>query len=131
MSWKCPCCGYEANGDDSRLCAGGCGYVRLPRIVVLTSNSTGKQITLSVETTVGKYLLRSFAGDEAVYASEPQFAIYKDTALASWAIKHLEGAKNPTFCDGVCILTAPAPLHDGSVVSIGSERMKLSIRLED
>jgi hypothetical protein len=131
MSWKCPCCGFEANTDDSRQCAGGCGYVRIPRSVALTSSATGKQITISVETTVGKYLLKSFAGEESVFASEPQFRIYKDQGLGSWAIQHLDGAKNPTFCDGASVISAPTPLHDGSVVSIGPERMKLSVRLED
>ena len=130
MSWKCPDCG-SANADDARNCAGGCGYVRLARTVVLLASDTGKQIALSIDTTLGKYLLQSFAGDDAVFASEPQFKIYKDLARGCWAIQHVDGAKNPTFCDGVSIAAGPMPLNDGSVVSIGAERMKLAIRLEN
>lgn len=131
MTWKCTCCGYEENADESRQCAGGCGYVRLPQAVVLTSTATGKGIRMSVDTTVGKYLLQSFAGDEAVFASEPQFKIFKDMVAGGWSIQHLDGAKNPTFCDGLSIVAGPALLNEGSVVSIGPERMRLAVELVD
>jgi hypothetical protein len=130
MPWKCPRCGFDAN-ENVRPCSGGCGYIRFPSAVVLASVATGRQISMSVETVVGKYLLKSFAGEDAVYASDPQFRFYKDEIKGSWVVEHLNGAKNPTFCDGESVVAAATPLHEGSVISIGPERMKLVVHFED
>lgn len=129
MGWKCPRCGFEDNSESSRNCSGGCGYVRIPRTVTLTSAATGQRISISVDTVVGKYLLKTFAGDEHIYASEPQFKIVKDAALGCWAIEHLESAKNPTFCNGSSLAAGPTALPDGCIISLGPERMKLTVSL--
>jgi hypothetical protein len=84
---------------------------------------------MSLDTTVGKYLLRSLVGEDAKFASEPQYKIYKDETLGSWAVQHMHGAKNPTFCNGVDIGTTPMGLEDGSIISIGSEQVKLTVQM--
>jgi len=131
MQWKCPKCGFEANPPNSRSCGLQCGYDRIHRRVLLIASGTSRQIAMSVDTLVGKHLLRSFAGDDAVYASDPQFKIYKDAVMAGWALQHVSTAKNPTFCNGSPATDAPVLLSDGGTVSIGPERMRLTVRLED
>lgn len=131
MSWKCPRCGFDPNADESRNCGGGCGYTHIPRRLLLIATGTGRQIAIAVDTAVGKSLLKSFAGDDASYASDPQFRIYKDTELGSWALQHYDTATNPTFCNGADVSTGPVALDEGAIVSIGAERMRLTVRLDD
>lgn len=128
MPWKCPNCGYE-NADARRECQGLCGFVCIPSAVALRAAATDRRLTFSIDTAVGKYLLRSIAEEDAIYASEPQFRIYKDAALGAWALQHARDAKNPTYCDGVALNDEPAALHEGSTVSIGPERLKLTVHL--
>ena len=127
MSWKCPECGLE-NTDGTRACD-GCGVIRWGKLV-LTSETTHLEITIGVDTVVGKRLLCSFAGDEAVYASEPQFAVQRDAPRRGWTISHDVRAKNPTYLNGSA-LASPMLLADGNVVSIGPEKMRLRVRLQD
>lgn len=131
MSWKCPRCGFDPNADDIRSCGGGCGYNHIPSRLLLVATGTGRQIAIAVDTTVGKFLLKSFAGDDANYASDPQFRIYKDTELGSWALRHCDTAKNPTFCNGADVSAGTVALGDGAIISIGAERMRLTVRLDD
>lgn len=131
MPWKCPRCGFEDNPEASRNCDGGCGHVRFAKRVVLIACETNRQIVMSVDTTVDKHLLRSFAGDDAAYASSPQFRIYKDAALGGWALEHDAAAKNPTFCNGAAVSGGTVLLSDGCTVSIGPDRMQLVVRIED
>jgi uncharacterized linocin/CFP29 family protein len=97
---------------------------------MLTANATGQNIGMTLATTVGKYLLQSFAGEEYIYASDPQFKLYKDEAIGSWVILHLESAKNPTYCDGVDVAVAPVAIQEGSVISIGVDYLKLTVHLD-
>src|SRR3954470_23979556 len=84
MTWKCTQCGFAANPPRVRTCE-GCGHVNFGH-VVLVSPDTTKQIRMSIDTAVGSGILRTFAGDDVKYASDPQFRLYKDTTLAAWAI---------------------------------------------
>ena len=128
MTWKCPQCGFAANPERVRTCE-GCGHVHFGNIV-LVSAETGKQIRMSIDTTVGQGILKTFAGDDAKYASDPQFRLYKDATLASWAIAKIPTAHNPTFLNGSPLTDAPAKLEDGAVISIGAEKMKLNVKFE-
>ncbi|HEV7221699.1 MAG TPA: hypothetical protein VGN42_03305 [Pirellulales bacterium] len=98
---------------------------------MLVATGTDRQIAIAVDTTVGKFLLQSFPGDDASYASDPQFKVYKDAELGCWALRHCDTAKNPTFCNGANASDGPVALDDGAIVSIGAERMRLTVRLED
>jgi len=130
MNWKCPCCGYDANPETQQECDGGCGHVNLPRTVILVGEATGQVIAMTVDTNFGKYLLKSFAGEDANYASEPQFCICKDMIQGAWVVQHLSSAKNPTFCDGAEVGDGGCPLVDGSVLTIGPEKMRITLRLQ-
>ena len=129
MTWKCPNCGFDANEDENLECTGGCGYVRLAECVTLTGEATGQSVRMKLDTSVGKYLLRKAVGDDYVYAAEPQFRVYKDSALAAWAIRHDLHADNPTYLNGEPLDAEPKPLTDGAIISIGPEKAKVTVGL--
>lgn len=126
MPWKCPSCGYE-NAEAASECAGGCGYAPIPSHLKLRSQLTGKLLAISITTTFGKSLLLSFAGDDALYASEPQFVIRKDAGRGGWFLEHAATAKNPTFVNGTPTGGEPHKLDAMHVVSIGPEKMQLEV----
>lgn len=126
MHWKCPSCGYD-NAEATEECAGGCGYISIPACLRLKSEVTGKVLAISITTTFGKSLLLSFAGDDAVYASEPQFMIRKDTRRGGWFLEHAPNAKNPTWVNGAAVGGESQKLDATHVVSIGPEKMKLEV----
>lgn len=127
MRWKCPSCGFD-NEPGHRECQGGCGYSSIPPKLTLAAVATGKEISITITTCFGKDLLRSFAGDDAVYASNPQFMIHKDLAGGGWYLEHLPTAKNPTFVNGESAVTSRWKLEADSYVTIGPEKMRLSVR---
>jgi hypothetical protein len=128
MSWKCPQCGFAANAERVRTCE-GCGHVHFGNIV-LVSVDTAKQIRMSIDTAVGQGILKTFVGDDAKYASDPQFRLYRDAALACWAITKIPTAKNATFLNGSPLSDSPAPLAEGAVISIGADKMRLNVKFE-
>jgi hypothetical protein len=126
MPWKCPSCGFD-NAEANEECAGGCGYMTVPSRLHLTSQVTGKLLAISITTTFGKSLLLSFAGDDAIYASEPQFMIRKDTGRGGWFLEHAATAKNPTCVNGTAVGADSRKLDGTQVVSIGPDKMKLEV----
>jgi hypothetical protein len=126
MPWKCPQCGVE-NADDKKSCE-ACGHVEFGTLV-LTAAETGKEIKINLEMAVGKQLLRTFCGEEARFASDPQFTLNKDAALGGWAIAATSGATNPTFYNGNALPEIATRLEDGGIISIGPEKMKVSVRV--
>ena len=126
MPWKCPSCGFD-NPEGCSECEGGCGYVPIPARLILTALATGKIITIAITTSFGKSLLQSFAGDEAIYASEPRFVLRKDSSRGGWYLEHLAAAKNPTFVNGAPAAAEAAKLAASHVVSIGPDKMRLEV----
>src|SRR3954463_15178388 len=118
MTWKCSTCGFE-NDKIKTICDGGCGYIRFGK-VILTSKVTRRCVELNIDTSFGKNLL-AFAGEDARFASEPQFHVMKDTTVGKWFIVPDEAVKNPTFLNGF-ILSAKAALRSGLIISVGPER---------
>ena len=127
MRWKCPSCGFD-NDVPHPECKGGCGYEPIPMKLSLVAATTGKAMTISITTTFCKDLLRSFAGDEAVYASNPQFVIKKDVEAGGWFLEHAPSAKNPTFVNGSTAVSAHCKLQGSHFVTIGPEKMRLEVR---
>lgn len=125
MPWKCPQCGVQ-NADDKKGCE-ACGYVEFGALA-LTSVETTKEIKTNIEIEVGKHLLRTFCGEEVRYAGEPQFKLVKDAVLGGWAILPAAGATNPTFFNGAALPETATKLEDGGVISIGPEKMKITVR---
>ena len=126
MQWKCPSCGFE-NAADQRECQGGCGYEAIPSKMTLSAVATGKELGITITTQFGKDLLRSFAGDDAMYASSPQFIIVKDPGGGGWFIEHATTAKNPTFVSGITAVGLRRKLEVSSYVTIGLDKMRLNI----
>jgi hypothetical protein len=118
-------CGYD-NSEGRRGCE-GCGHIPMPRAVVLRSEETGREKEIGLTTSFGRPLLQSFAGPEAVYASEKQFDLVMDETARAWTVRHHAAAKNPTHVQGRPI--DAVTLEDGATISIGPSRMKLHVRL--
>jgi hypothetical protein len=128
MTWKCPECGVDANEDAVSRCM-ACGHVRLALLVTLTSEATGKQIRMRIDTPVGKRMLSETAGEEGVFGSEVQFRVRRDEAMGGWVIQHEPSATNPTWLDGAALGREPRVLADGAVVSIGPAKCRLTVLL--
>ena len=129
MTWKCNSCGFDANEDGTTECAGGCGHVRMPLALTLTSEATGKEILMHLDTPVGRRMLTLTAGEEAVYASDPQFTISRNPDLGGWVVQHDASARNPTFLDGADLGSSARKLEAGAVLSIGPAKCRLRVQL--
>lgn len=127
MPWKCPQCGVMG-ADDRRVCE-ACSFVEFGSLT-LVSAVTGKELKVNLDTTVGRSLLRSLGDEDAKYASDPQFMLKKDAALGAWSVNQALVARNPTFYNGTQVPDdAPVKLEQGGVLSIGPEKMKLTVQL--
>jgi hypothetical protein len=125
--WKCPSCGFD-NDAGVRECQGGCGYEAIPGKLTLVAVATGREISISITTSFGKDLLRAFAGEDAVYASNPQFLIKKDHTAGGWFLEHAATAKNPTFVNGTSAAAGRCKLESDTCVTLGPEKMRLTVR---
>lgn len=128
MAWKCPACGFLNAQTEARRCE-SCGHVRASRLALVAEQTT-QRLTVSVDTPVGKALLRSFAGADHVYASEPQFLLTRDLVEGGWRIVPAPGALNPTFLNGAALAGEGALLEPGASLSIGPERLRLRVESE-
>jgi hypothetical protein len=128
MSWKCPQCGF-VHEDGAVLQCEACGFARAGKLVLVAEETT-QRLSVGVDTPVGKHLLQTFAGGDHVYAAEPQFLLARDAVRGGWSIAPAPGAKNPTFLNGAALGSAPAPLAEGSIISIGPTRLRLRVEGE-
>ena len=94
---------------------------------MLVAEATDRRLTVGVDTAIGKLLLQTFAGDDHVYAAEPQFLLTRDPGTGGWKIAPAAGAKNPTYLNGDVLGDAPVPLTPGAVISIGPTRLRLRV----
>jgi hypothetical protein len=129
MGRKCQECG-TLNEISAGPCQGGCGYVFMSELVQLACKQTGRTRQIRITTQFGRRLLSMIAGDEAVYASEPQFEILKDTASGLWLLRHAAKATHPTYYDGRPVDGDLIPILTGGRISIGPDRMSLTVTLE-
>jgi hypothetical protein len=129
MGRKCQVCG-TLNEVTTGPCQGGCGHVFMSELVQLASKHTGQARRIRISTRFGRRILSMIAGDDAVYASEPQFEILKDTSSASWLLRHVAAAIHPTFYDGRPVNGEAIPIQTGGRISIGPDRMILIVTLE-
>jgi len=126
MHWKCPSCGFSNSSEHSE-CGGGCGYETIAQRLTLLAAETGREVSVTITTSFGKDLLRSFAGEDAIYASNPQFVICKDVDEGGWFLEHAVSAKNPTFVNGISAVATRVKLDASSILSIGPEKMRLEV----
>lgn len=128
MAWKCPQCGF-VHEDGAALRCEACGFTRSVRLV-LVAEATTQRLTVGVDTPVGKHLLQTFAGEDHVYAADPQFLLARDALNGGWTVAPAPGARNPTFLNGAALGDAPAPLEAGAVITIGPTRLRLRVENE-
>jgi len=128
MSWKCPQCGMQ-NDDAEDACVGMCGHMRLSRLV-LTAVASGHEMRFNVDTEVGRTGLQKAAGEEAKFASQPQFKVFRASGKPGWLISHCATATNPTFLNGKAVGAEAQLLRDSDTVSIGPKRLVLKVRTE-
>jgi hypothetical protein len=131
MTWKCPNCGIEV--DDSAYShaveAGGCGYVKFPASISLSSEVTGKQLTLRLPTTLGQSSLKIFGDEEVRFASSEQFSLAKSLEAGGWLVKGISWATNPTFLNGAPIPAEGVVLKDGDKLTIRDRYLRLTVRI--
>lgn len=129
MGWKCPQCGFvQADAAVGRCEA--CGYAHGGGRLVLVAEQTTKRLALGVDTPVGRALLESFAGEDHVYAADPQFLLARDPENGGWSIAPAPGTRNPTYLNGAALGGGPVPLPPGAVISIGPTRLRLRVENE-
>jgi hypothetical protein len=128
-TWSCPKCGTE-HGVGERRCTGCGDYVRLPRTLILASIATGKVVRMNVGVAVGRAMLLQLGDPDAKYASEPQFLIDRDESAGAWLVRTHPAARNATWYDGAP-LTGARALASGGLISLGAERLRLTVTLED
>jgi hypothetical protein len=99
----------------------------------LVSEETGQEKTLNLRLKFGTVILKSFAGDGAQYAAEPQFSIFPNADM-EWVLEKVKKVKNPTFHNGAELAEDTVVLKSGDTISIGSRTgdaqvMKLKVEL--
>ena len=129
--WACPDCSFPENSDETMECV-GCGFL-LFQPLKLVSEETGNEKTLKLKLDLGRSLLKSFVGDGAQYAAEPQLRVFPNPNK-EWVLEKIPGLKNPTFLNGAEPAEDQVVLNDGDIISIGSRTsdaqiMKLKVDL--
>ncbi len=127
MAWKCASCGFVNGGADvARSYCQGCGVVLSARLC-LTCKENGKQLSFAIDTTVGIHLLKRLETREAYYASLSQFKVTHDKKSGAWNIEPDPKALNQTWVDGTPASMSPVPLRQGSMISIGPDKLRLQV----
>ncbi len=127
MGWKCPKCGTE-NDDHIASCHGMCGYVRYGKLV-LVGATTGQEIRMNLDTAVGQSLLKRLVGEEARFASEPQFHLRRSEDEAAWLVMPEPRAVNATHVNGAKVGDAGVKVSDGTEITVGTNKALVKVRV--
>ena len=84
---------------------------------------SGQALTLGVRTPLGKHAVRQFGDDFNVWDTEQ--CVIERGPDGAWHIVPGAATTNETLLNGERI-TAPAPLHDGDIVSVGRAEKGIS-----
>lgn len=85
---------------------------------------------MNIDGPVGKSLLRRAVGDDARFASEPQFHLSRCEDNSSWLIRQEAKAVNATLMNGVAITEEGTKLTTGAEITIGVDKARLRVRVE-
>lgn len=69
------------------------------RALVLTSKQTGEKVRFNIDTDIGMSHLSGVGGEDAKFASSPQFRVKKHDD-GGWCIVSLDRVQNPTYYNG-------------------------------
>ena len=133
MGWDCKECGAEENPDESIECY-SCGFLLFHPLKLVSTDTGRESRKIKLKLAFGKKLLDEFAGEDAQFASEPQFRGFPNP-LKQWVLETVQSVKNPTFINGSEPIEDQTVLHQGDIISIGSRRgnedkMKLMVHVE-
>jgi len=106
-----------------------CGYVRFGKLILSVSEA-GQEARMNVDTPVGKALLKRLVGEDARFASEPQFHLRRSDAHSAWVVVPEEKAVNATYVDGVKAHELGVKISTGSEITIGADKARLKVRVE-
>ena len=122
----CTNCGFSIAGWRGGECP-DCGrdVPILFGTLVLTAQATGREALFHLDTTLGSRTLTELAGEDAEYCAVEQFRLVRDRATKGWRIAQCAGARNETYVDGRPLSHADAALGNGTVISLGKERLRL------
>lgn len=133
MSWKCPQCGVDGLDDlrgSHAIESGGCGYMKCPSGLILSSEASGKSIAVRLATTIGRPALRGLETDEARFASAEQFRVEPMPERGGWQIATISSATNPTYLNDAPVPAEGVVLKSGDCVSV-KNKMRLRVSLLD
>ena len=106
-----------------------CGHVRYGRLV-LTAAATRQELRFNVDAQVNRTLLGRIVGDDVRYVGDPQFTVTRCAERCSWIINHSPAALNATVLNAEKIAPEGARLTDGDEIAVGTNKAKLSVRIE-
>ena len=131
MPWKCPQCGVEELDDahwSHAIDAGGCGYQKCPSGLLLSSEATGKSLTVRLAATIGQPALRGLSPDDARFISPEQFRVQPAPDRGGWQLVGISWATNPTYLNDLPVPAEGAVLKPGDCVSV-KNKMRLRVSL--
>lgn len=112
--------------------------VRFKTAAPEAESGKGDAMLIGVSTDIGKHIMQFWGGDDARFASEPQFRLLRtptgwqiappSTPVVNKTYVREPGPMAGTWLDPV-LLDAARPVRDGTVVTIGLDRMQMSLDL--
>lgn len=126
---RCYYCGIVNLERDSHCI--GCSYPLLCQQLTLIGKETGAIWRTTQQIQMGPTLLSKIAGDDAIYASDPQFELYPDPAQGLWFLRHNPAARNNTWYNGIRLQSRPVPLSTGGMISLAKGKLEMGVVLED
>ena len=85
---------------------------------------------MNIDGPVGKAMLKRLVGDESRFASEPQFHLSRCEDNSAWLITQEAKAINPTLVNGNPVSGNGVKLLTGSEITIGTDKVRLRVRIE-
>jgi hypothetical protein len=79
---------------------------------------------------MGRGSLARIVGDDVKYLDAQQFTVRPDERSGEWMVEPHPSVANPICLNGVPIVSI-TPLPDGGVLTVGSDRARLTVRIVD
>ena len=103
--------------------------MRFPAGITLSSERTGKELSVRITTTLGQSALRALGDEEVRFVSAEQIRISRNEAAACWMVENIGWATNQMFHNGAPIDPAGQALGDGDRLAIKGEKFPLLVKV--